>query len=309
MTRLTRLAFALPFGFIACVGDSGNTPQKDAGPDSSPPADASPGNDVAPTPDAGPWTPAALDADGSLVLWLEASASNVTTSNNLVEKWSDLSKHHNDALNPSGGPGVHAVAINGHDALTFSSDVDLTITDNASLQFGTDQFFIIAVGTDTMNGPLGFFSKVQTKVNISGTNFYQGVELIATSATWDGGTGMIPVARFAQDWTDAGTSTIQSIEYDAPVFNDGKFHIVAARRFDPSTLAVYADGQSATNSGTTSYDVSTVGQNVTIGSLHYGKTVLAVGGDIAEIIVVRSSIVSDATVVNLQTYLKTKYAL
>ncbi len=105
------------------------------------------------------------------------------------------------------------------------------------------------------------------------------------------------------------TSSIQGIQYDATVFDDRKFHIVAARRPNPSVLTVYADGQSETNSATTDFDGSTVGQNVTIGALKYGKTIFAVGGDIAEIIVVRASIVSDATVANLQTYLATKYAL
>jgi hypothetical protein len=309
-------AVALPLAIFACVGDDNITPPNDSGADTTTPndataTDATP-NDSAPVDaaDAGPWTPAVLDADGSLALWLEASSGNLTVSAGSVEKWSDLSKNHNDAINAAGGPSVDTAAVNGHDALTFGNGFNLTITDNATLRFGTDQFVIMTVGNDTENGPLGFFSKVQTKTsNVGVTSLYQGVELIATASTFDGGSGLIPIARFAQDFADAGTSSIQSVEVDAPIFDDGHFHMIGARRSNPSVLTVYADQNSVTNNATTDDDVSVPGIDVTIGALKYGKNVIAVSGDVAEIVVVHAPIISDATVTDLQTYLKTKYAL
>ncbi|HEY2370416.1 MAG TPA: hypothetical protein VGH87_28665, partial [Polyangiaceae bacterium] len=62
--------------------------------------------------DAGPWTPAALDADGSLAFWFDTSISaNVVISSGKVEQWTDRSKNHNDATNAQGGPTIAAAAI------------------------------------------------------------------------------------------------------------------------------------------------------------------------------------------------------
>ena len=295
---------------VACVSDDSTTP-KDSGPDvttSDAASDSSP-SDATTDEAAGPFTPAALDADGSLALWLQATSSTITTSNGFVEQWSDLSKNHNDAKNPTTGPVVDANAVGGHDALRFQN-VTLTIADNASLRFGTDQIFVAAVMKDTALGGLAAFSKAQTKTGISGTTFYQGFELIGfPGPIADGGGAITPLARFAQDLTDAGTSTIQSEQYDQPLFDDGKFHIVGARRPNASVLDVYADGVKETNNATSDDDVSVAGINVSVGAVHYGKVVAVVDGDIAEVIVVHSTIISDATVANVFAYLKTRYSL
>jgi len=306
-----RLVLALPLGFFACVaGDDSVLPGNDAGADAT--SDATT-NDAALTDapidaDAGPWTPAVLDEDGSLALWLESSSQNLTISSGQVEKWSDLSKNHNDATNPTAGPTVDSAVLNGHDAVSFATDVVLGITDAASLQFGTDQFFMIAVAKDTGIGGIYFFSKAQTKFSIEGQAFYQGLEFLAVQTTYDGGSGTLPYAHFAEDTTDSGTSVDYAGSYDAPVFDDGNFHIVGFRRNDPFDITIYADGK--TQAATTgSFDVSQVGYGVNVGAVRYGQVIRQVTADVAEIIVVHSSIVSDATVANLQTYLKTKYAL
>lgn len=305
-----RVVWVLALSCIACVSDDSTTP-KDSGPDvttNDAATDASP-SDATSEEAAAPWTPAALDADGSLALWLQATSSQLTTTNNLVEKWADSSKNHNDATNPTTGPVVDPLAVGGHDALRFH-DVTLTIADSPSLRFGTDQVFVAAVMKDTLVGPLAAFSKAQTKTNVSGTIFYQGFELIGTGGVIaDGGGALVPLARHAQDLSDAGSSTIQSAQYDQPLFDDGKFHIVAARRPNASELTVYADGAMVTNGATIDDDISVAGINVAVGAVKYGKVVTSVDGDIAEVIVVHSAIVSDATVGNVIAYLKARYSL
>jgi hypothetical protein len=297
---------------VACVsGDDSST--KDSGSDVTTTNDAAPSDgspaDVTSEEAAGPFTPASLDADGSLALWLQATSSSLVTSNGFVEQWSDLSENHNDAKNPTTGPVVDANAVGGHDALRFQN-VTLSIADSPSLRFGTDQVLVAAVMKDSLLGGLAAFSKAQTKTNVSGTIFYQGFELIGTSGLIaDGGSAIIALARHAQDLADAGTSTIQSAQSDVPVFDDGKFHIVGARRPNASALTVYADGAMVTNGATIDDDISVAGINVSVGAVKYGKVVQAVDGDIAEVIVVHASIISDATVANVFAYLKARYSL
>jgi hypothetical protein len=293
----------------ACVGDDSST--SDSGPDvtTSDAADSSPPSDATSEEAAGPWTPASLDADGSLALWLQTTASQLTTSNGFVEKWADLSKNHNDATNATTGPVVDSAVVGGHDALHFAN-VTLAIADSPSLRFGTDQVFVAAVVKDTAFGALAAFSKAQTKTGIGGTVFYQGFELIGTSGPIaDGGNALVALARHAEDLTDAGTSTIQSAQSDAPVFDDGKFHVIGARRPNASALTVYADGVMVTNGATIDDDVSVAGINVAVGAVKYGKVVQSVDGEIAEVIVVHASIISDATVANVFAYLKSRYTL
>jgi hypothetical protein len=295
--------FACVSGDDSIATDSGSDVTTNDASDGSSPADAT--SEEA----AGPFTPASLDADGSLALWLQATSSQITTSNDVVEKWADLSKNHNDATNPTTGPVVDSAAVGGHDALNFQN-VTLAIADSPSLRFGTDQIFVAAVMKDTAGGGLAGFSKVQTKVGTGGTSFYQGFELIGTpGGIADGGSAKVALARFAADLSDAGTSTLQSAQSDQPVFDDGNFHVVGARRPNAGVLVVYADGAMVTNNATEDDDISVAGIDVAVGAVHYGKVVQSVDGEIAEVIVVHAAIISDATVANVFAYLKARYAL
>src|SRR5689334_985955 len=95
---------------VACVGGDDST-TKDSGPDvTSNDAGNDVSNDVTTDgSDAGPWTPATLDADGSLAFWFDTSISaNVVISSGKVGKWTDRSKNHNDATNSTGGPSISA---------------------------------------------------------------------------------------------------------------------------------------------------------------------------------------------------------
>lgn len=301
-------------GFMgACVGDS--SPVTNDGGSDATTTDASGDSalDVATNDapaDAGPWTPADLDGDGSLALWLDANAQYVVLSNGHVGQWKDRSKNHNDATNTTTGPDVDPGVVNKLDAISFTSyGTTLDIPDSPSLQLGNDQFVIMAVAKDTSVGGLYFFSKVQLGFPCNvGACFYQGVEFEAMKGVFDSGTGTFPWSRIAEDTLDSGTAVEYDVGWNGQVFDDGAFHLVGLRRDTPGTWTLYADGQTqaATSGG---FDVSQIGYRVRIGSVKYGNKGEQMNGAIAEIVLVHGAVVADSVVTNLQTYLKAKCAL
>ncbi len=177
-----------PYPFLlitlaACVGD---TPTNPVQLDSSAPKDSSLPSTDAPTDtlqaDGGAWTPAALDAQGQLALWLEASSANVTVSAGKVGVWKDLSKNHNDAVNNQGGPVVDSVVVNQRDAVHFVGSARLKIADATSLQLGIDQFDIEVVVKVTAT-PCYFFSKATINNTTGGPTYVSGLEVAANTQT------------------------------------------------------------------------------------------------------------------------------
>jgi len=256
--------------------------------------------------DAGPpWTPAALDQAGALAAWFEASSGNLVLSSGTVGVWKDLSANHNDASTTSGGPSVDASAVSGHDAVHFTArNVILTMKDAASLQFGSDQVFLEAVAR--ASGGYGYFwSKVTTGASGGGSYYQSGLELFTVNGTNDAGASIYPAAHISNL---AGNE----VDWPGPGLLDAKFHRVALRRIDSSTLSLGIDDQPAVQASTGAFDISQVGNDVEIGGVGYGTFLAKVDLEIAEMLVVHSpqtGVVGDADVANVQAYLKQKYGL
>jgi hypothetical protein len=256
--------------------------------------------------DAGTWTPALLDQADNLALWLEPSGSALVISSGTIGIWKDRSKHHTDAKNPTAGPTIHAGILNGHDTVHFDTNVVLSIDDAPSLRFGTAQVYIAAVARLIPSNGSGFiFAKTTSMFSTGGPVYSGGFELWAGPGTTDAGvSALFPSARVApgigngNDWGDA-------------VFDDSRFHFVAARRINGSSLALTVDDQPDRVAPIGSFDADEVGRPVVLGAFRYGSFNPPVDFDIAEIIVVHgpTDIVSDADVANVHAYLKKKYAL
>jgi hypothetical protein len=100
--------------------------------------------------DAAPgWTPTALD---SLVLWLDSDVGPTTqacgSSNQCVTRWADRTSYHNDGAPwlPQYAPLLVPKQYGGHAAVRFDGQTtQLTIADNASLQFLDGRYTIVAV--------------------------------------------------------------------------------------------------------------------------------------------------------------------
>jgi hypothetical protein len=284
----------------ATVMDSGATDggAVDARADS---ASADSGADV----DAAPWSPTTLDAAGKLALWLEASSSNVVVSSGLVGMWNDLSSNANDATNTTGGPQVETAAVNGHDAVHFNArDVTLSITDAASLQFGTDQFAIAAVARASTGGGY-FFSKALYGRTGGGSDYSAGFELLVENQANDAGNQLVyPVAH-------VDSSSGNEIDWSGNGFEDGNYHVLVMRRPNSFELALTLDSQTTQTAPTGAFNVSQTGQAVVIGGIAYGSFNSPVDLSIAEMLVIHSStgVVADADVASVQAYLKQKYGL
>jgi hypothetical protein len=306
---------SVPVADAGSGGDVGTGPGVDAaedgpatGQDASGAPDASSGNDGgdAGVDQAAPWTPAALDQAGELALWLEASSANLVISGGLVESWKDLSKNKNDASNPNGGPTVLPSAINGHDAVNFASfGVTLAMADAASLQFAMDQIYITAVAKVTKGSPY-FFAKYATGVSGAGVYYSAGLLFLATAGVSDAGASIIgPVA-------EVSALSGNELDWDAPCFEDGNFHIVAMRRTSSSTLELTVDDQTPVTTETGDFDVSEPGQSAYLGSVSFGSVHPATNFDIVELLAVHSAssgVVADSDVANVHAYLKQKYGL
>ncbi len=102
----------------------------------------------------------------------------------------------------------------------------------------------------------------------------------------------------SNDWGDA-------------VFDDSRFHFVAARRINNNNLALTVDDQPDRVAPIGGFEADEVGRPVILGAFHYGTFNPPVDLDIAEIVVVHgpTDIIADADVANVHAYLKKKYAL
>lgn len=252
------------------------------------------------------WTPAALDANGAVALWLEAKSADLVVSSGKVATWKDLSRWHNDATNTQDGPVVDTAAVANHDAVRFTAyGVALSAADAPSLQFAADQLYIAAVTKVTAAGPLFFFSKASTTSGPIGTVYAKGFEMFAQlDGLADGGVGTFPSAHVDSQADNA-------IAWGDRVFDDGQFHLVTLRRASSTRLILDVDDQVARAADTGSFDIGMSGTPVRIGNVAYGNLARPVDAELAELVVVHaaSGIVSDDDVTNVRSYLKQKYKL
>ncbi len=265
-------------------------------------------------PDAPRWSPTSLDAQGKMALWLEASAANLVISSGVVGAWNDLSKNANNATNPSGGPQVETGVVNGLDAVHFNARaVTLTINDAPSLQFGTDQFFMAVVARASTSGGY-FFSKVTAGVSGGGAYYASGLEFFVSSdAQDDAGNTIVDDAGLPTVFPAGHVSALAGNEVDwiGPAFDDNAYHVVIFRRTSAQSLSVSVDSRAAQTALTGQFDVSQIGQAVSMGGVVYGNRASPVDLSIAEMLVVHSAtgVIADSDVALVQGYLSQKYAL
>ena len=259
------------------TGEDGSPASGDGGSDGSADAGA----------DAPLWSPTLLDDQNKLALWLEASPANLVISSGLVGTWNDLSKNANNATNPSGGPQVEKTVVNGLDAVHFNARaVTLTISDAPSLRFGTDQFFIAVVARASTSGGY-FFSKVTSGVSGSGVYYQSGLEFFVSSdAQDDAGSTILDDAGMPTVFPAGHVSALSGNEIDwlSPAFEDNAYHVVILRRTSAQGLAVSVDSRAAQTAITGQFDVSQLGQAVTMGGVVYGNRSSPVDLSIAEML-------------------------
>jgi hypothetical protein len=287
--------------------DSGGNPPPQPPPPPPPPGDGG-GDGSGDAGDGGTWTPAALDSAGSLALWLEASAANLTLSSMKVGVWKDLTKNHNDASNATSGPSVDTAAVSGHDAVHFTEyGVGLAIADAASLQFGSEQayFAVVERAATAPTGGMFFFSKVTTGPSGGGVIFKSGFEFLTGHGSPGGTPSSVPYAH-----EDNGLGGAYAVAWAAAV-DETTFHLVTLRRTAGHGLELAVDDAPAQTMTSGGIDISQAGNPVIVGSRVYGNIVPAVDFELAELVVVHPSngIVDDGDVARLRAYLKSKYGL
>jgi hypothetical protein len=280
------------------TGGQTTTGATDGGPD----ADAA-GPDAA---EGGAWTPAALDQQGELALWLEASAANLVISSGKVGVWNDLSQYKNNASNAQGGGTVDPAVVNGHDAVHFANGDVLSAADATSLEFGIDQVYIEVVLHSAGNVAC-LFSKSKSISGPAGSLYGGGLDFFLTYTSVDAGENIVfTTAR-------VGTNATDTLDFGAspPGLDDNNFHLVSLRRTNSSTLVLGVDDLPLVMGTTGSFDVSQAAVPVKIGAFHWGNINFPVDLDIAELLILHSKtgVIADADVASVHTYLKGKYGL
>jgi hypothetical protein len=285
-------------GGVGTGGHTTTTGPADGGPDAAE-------GGASPDAEAGAWTPAVLDLEGEVALWLEASAANLVISSGNVGTWNDLSQYKNNASNAQGGAAVSPAAVNGHDAVHFVNGDVLSAADATSLQFGVDQVYI-EVAMKSAGMVACFFSKGKQTPGPAGSVYSGGLEFFTNFQTVDGGSLVFTTAR-------VGTNATDTISFGAssPGLDDNNFHLVSLRRANSSTLILGVDDMPLVMGTTGSFDVSEATIPVKIGGYHYGNINFPVDLEIAELLVLHGSagVIADADVASVHAYLKEKYGL
>jgi len=254
-----------------------------------------------------------------LVLWLEADVSSSITfyptdgGVQNIATWADQTSHHNDAKglpeSVARNPSVKNSAINTLPAVHFdqigvnaTTGQMLTIIDNAdaSLQWGTGDFFVAVVGdfdNDPANGQnegVGlFYSKAAfTGVNTPpvGLYLYGNVPAVNVNPS----VGMIfATSNTANDFVTTSTA-----------YNNATAHLFAIRRRG-ATLDLLVDGVSVATSNSNTVDVTASKMNVRIGA-DGDASLFRLDGDIGEMLAVKGTL-SSADEAGLDSYLKAKW--
>jgi len=251
------------------------------------------------TTDAGNDSGAVIDASvlkslPGLVVWLDAR--NVTLDVSMVSVWPDQSGQKNDATQPAGParPTMIDGAINGQPALHFTIGTQLVINDSASMEWGTDDFYLAYVARFT-NSPDGGATSGY------GTLFLKG--------TPDAGLGVY-ANMFSPSLTitpgvqmSLGPGGSEVIQSPGP-YNDGVARLYTFAR-QGTSLQIRVDGNVTATQAVSPFDVSGQPFTVVIGSLAAQQNL---EGDISEIVAVRGALAAnDRTAI--EAYLNGKYAL
>jgi hypothetical protein len=248
----------------------------DTGPSSS---SSSGGTGDAGSVDGGPWSPADLPG---LSVWLDGDkgVEIISTSTGpAISRWQDQSGHVNDGVPTNTATGVNfgvdTGVLNGHDAVVCPGNGSwLNISDGPTVQFGTGDFGIVAVGKYFVDEYVwGKMDPATTgpglQFGLSGGNYV----LVAESGA---------KALLAQTTPNS-------------------FHIVAARGALFRIVADLQAVQSQLNTSDLSYPS---------GAVHICQTpsASAVPNELAELIVVKGTL-SDADLTRTTTYLKNRFKL
>jgi hypothetical protein len=238
-----------------------------------------------------PFTPSQLSG---LVLWLDAN-QNVVSSQGKVSTWMDKSGSNNNAgqtvaaIQPSLITGV----VNNLPAVRFANAA-LQITDSATLQWGTDDFAILIVGSykNASTGYGMFLSKQEAPYPYRGPSLWGNYTLPSMNT----GIGL----QLENTTTQYVISTASK--------NDGVVRLYTGRRAG-NTIEVRVNGMVQGTATATPNNVSASGRAVFIGGAP-GTTSVTQGidGDIAEIVAVHGTLTA-TELTQLESYLKAKYAL
>ncbi len=248
--------------------------------------------------DAGPWTPARLPG---IVVWLSAD-QGVTTSNSHVSTWLDRSGMNNNAaqLTAARQPTLVTGAMNGQPVVRFDGATSaMQITDSSTLQWGTDDFTIELVASWT-NPTTGTFPYGLLVAKQNQAAPYAGPSLWANFPT-----------PSVDSVLGVQLDTTHYVRTAAHNLNDGNPRVYGGRRYGGTNLESRVDGavdQMATLAAAT--DISAAGSPMFIGGQIKpdNSLIQQLHGDIAEVVIVHGSI-TPADLAQLESYLKTKYAL
>lgn len=247
-------------------------------------------------PNAPAWTPEELPG---LSLWLDAAQGTDSTVDGL-QRWYDLSEHHNNAVpvTPKGvAPVVVENALGGRPAIHLDGTNYLRIEDAESLQFGEGDFLVALAARHTTptTGPWGYglwYSKQES------TNPFWGPCLIANT-----------IARTTQLEMQVSYRIASVITPESDLNADKPMVLVMHRQGvdDQTKLEVRLNGVSSlANQGSLfAVDVSALKKPVHIGGTPAKQNVF---GDFAEVIAVKGT-VSNKDVHALEGYLLKKYGL
>lgn len=262
----------------------------DAGTDSAPP-----GYDVKSLP--------------GLVLWLEAQTGVDLGTAATAAKWSDQSGKGNDAVQQvgqCGKPDRNANMLNGHVGLGFHETECLQIADNATLQFGTGDFYIGAVARNYANTAtstdVGTVFKYQDGSYVR-RRFGEVYSKIPTSF------GPGPAIVF-NDWTDRSRKIVGTLDITEMVKTPNVYgepgHLIGFRR-KGGVLELRIDNnvKSTMSDAGAPIDVSNAGTPIAIGGR---PSLTELVGSIWEIVAIKGA-VSDTDLAAFEAYAIAKYKL
>lgn len=268
------------------------------------------------------WTPSTL---AGLVVWLDGA--HVDVDGGALARWPDQSGRGNDALlgpdvgKPTRPPTIHAGALNGLDAVAFSTPSELgggqtthpnlRIPDAPDLQWGTGGYALALViayanpaGYDEWGGYASVWSKVEDPWP------YYGVALTANVAgiLYPDGGQSIAVNAFGW-WVSVSSYSAASGIISATGMNSGAFHVVVAERdATGKTLTLRVDG-ARTDLAVPPHETNAATIDVAIGGRPLPNAVIEpLAGEIAELLAVKGAL-TDADESCLEAYLRAKYAL
>jgi hypothetical protein len=259
--------------------------------------------------------PGELD-HASVALWLDAAHGVTADAQGRVQQWVDRSAHGHTAL-PSGDAADWPVLVSdpsGSPAVQFGAGQTagrvrrLMIEDRPSLQFGTDDFALLAVvrhrtstvGIDNDHS----VGVLYMKVCLCPEAAFMGATLVANDS-WAPFAGGGPVVSSFVFQT--ATHLAYVARSNRAGFNDNVVHVVAARRH-ATLFTVTVDGQAhSAHVAPAVLDISTPGIDVAIGANAY-EPYQSLDGEIFELVALVGDAASEATTESVARCLMRKYS-